>query len=224
MEKGLPAALVQVPWQKVGHGDGAAGNTHVLLEESQTPPVSPPSCPCPGPRLDLRTHAPSEPQAQGRPSDPDRDPGRPPPSQRPRDRPSSQRALRTREPPAQPHSSYLDDSIRVGSEIPQPLQIRLPLPVPPPVSLCQGRRGGAPLVPAARQAVPGSGGWGRRRGNQPCSANGYPHRTTRHLRQPSSRSATPVPAHTCTRANTHTQAHTSDPTQRHGNPTGRHKR
>lgn len=84
-----------VPWQKGGPGDGAAGNTHVLLEESQTPPVSPPSCPCPGPGLDLRTHATSELQAQGWPLDPDQDPGRPPPSQRPRgDRPSSQRALR----------------------------------------------------------------------------------------------------------------------------------
>lgn len=54
------AALAWVSWVKAGHGDRAAGYTHILLEVSQTSPVSPPSCPHPGPGLDLRIHAASE--------------------------------------------------------------------------------------------------------------------------------------------------------------------
>lgn len=35
-------------------GQGEQDDTHVLLEVAQTPPVSPPSCPHPGPSLNLR--------------------------------------------------------------------------------------------------------------------------------------------------------------------------
>lgn len=69
----LPCTRVGIGWLaapclasrvKVGDKDGERDDTHVLLEVAQASPVSPPSCPHPGPRLDLRTDT--------LPSDPDK--------------------------------------------------------------------------------------------------------------------------------------------------------